>query len=382
MTGPLTILHVLEPEPDGTIGGADTHVLALAGHQASSGSLNPHLFLNQNRWVAEQATKRGIGVHGGHHLAAGKIASTRALRHVLARLNPDIVHSHGYDANFVLVGAVWPTWRTDRPAIVMTAHGWVDGYWRHRLKTRLDMACHRLADGIILCAEHQRRSLGRLANGRLIEIIPNGVDRIDASGPVSKPVQRIRSLADAGKLIVGSVGRLSREKRWQDAILAFSKARLGPDVAFVLIGEGPERANLVKLASAVETSENIHLVGFARDVARAFAAFDVFLHVSERETNSRVTLEAMAHGRPVIVAAADGITDVIQHEKSGLICPVGDINALADALDDLTGNSDRRAHLGRCAVARHSQGYTVEAMAAAVARFYERTLIHRSGSVR
>ena len=250
MNARLTILHVLEPEPDGTIGGADTHVLALAGHQASSGSLNPHLFLNQNRWVAEQATKRGIEVHGGHHLAAGKIASARALRHVLARLNPDVVHSHGYDANFVLFGAVWPTWRTHQPVVVMTAHGWVDGYLQHRLKTGLDIACHRLADGIILCAEHQRRSLGRLANGRLIEIIPNGVDRIDASGPVSKPVQRIRSLADAGKLIVGSVGRLSREKRWQDAILAFSEARLGPDVAFVLIGEGPERANLEKLVGA------------------------------------------------------------------------------------------------------------------------------------
>ena len=90
----------------------------------------------------------------------------------------------------------------------------------------------------------------------------------------------------------------------------------------------------------------------------------------------------MAHGRPVIVAAADGVTEIVQHEKSGLICPVGDIDALAGALDDLAGSSDRRAYLGRCAAARHSEGYTVEAMTAAVARFYERNLIHRSGSVR
>jgi len=182
-----------------------------------------------------------------------------------------------------------------------------------------------------------------------VRIWSRGVDRHIFS-PDMRDMAWRRSLGIADDVpVIGFVGRLVLEKGLD--IVAGVGAELrarGVKHHMLVVGEGPAGDWIAeRLPGATFTG---FLTG--TDLARAYAAFDMFLNPSITETFGNVTLEAMACGVPPVAAAATGSSSLVADGVSGRLIQPGNIGAFADALDAYARNIDLRAAHGASSLAR------------------------------
>ncbi|HXJ34724.1 MAG TPA: glycosyltransferase family 4 protein [Candidatus Eisenbacteria bacterium] len=165
------------------------------------------------------------------------------------------------------------------------------------------------------------------------------------------------------EIAIGTVCRLAWQKgldRFFAAIPAI-RSRV-PGARFLVVGGGRD-APLVE-AEAAKLGGAVRFLGQRDDVPALLAALDVFVQPSRQEVMVQTTLEAMAAGRAVVSTATVGADEAIEDGASGVIVPVEDHVALADAVAALAGAPARRAALGRAARARIERHFTMEQMLA------------------
>jgi len=135
---------------------------------------------------------------------------------------------------------------------------------------------------------------------------------------------RTRLGAAADDVLVVYVGRLAREKKLDRLAAALRRVR---GVRVALVGDGPDRERLEDLFSGLPATFAGTLHG--ADLAAAYAAGDVFAFPSDTETFGNVVLEAMASGLPVVATTVGGQTDIVSHDRTGLLFPPTDVEAFA-----------------------------------------------------
>lgn len=201
-----------------------------------------------------------------------------------------------------------------------------------------------------------------------IAIWSRGVDR--AKFDPERKSQAWRSSHGIGEneLAVLFFGRLVREKGIADFAAAFAGAALSNARALV-VGDGPARAEFAQaLPGAVFVG---HLSGDA--LGQAVASADLLLNPSATEAFGNVNLEAMAAGLAVISAEAPSSRSLIEHGRTGLLVPVGNVAGYAEALTKLADDAALREGLGKAA-RKESARYDWDAAMAEVAAAYRRLL--------
>jgi glycosyltransferase involved in cell wall biosynthesis len=181
--------------------------------------------------------------------------------------------------------------------------------------------------------------------------VPNGIgpEHFAAADPARVEHARATLHLRPGPL-VGTVARLSPEKR-VDLLLeaaAHVRQRL-PSVQFALVGDGPARGSLERLAHDLGLGHSVHFLGARDDVALLNRLWDVFVLPSGEEACPLALLEAMAAGRAVVAAAAGGSAEIVQHNLDGWLAAPDDPGALARAIVDLLANAPARRELGAAA---------------------------------
>ena len=145
--------------------------------------------------------------------------------------------------------------------------------------------------------------------------------------------------------IVLSVGRLAPEKDHATLLRAFSQVIVSRPARLVILGEGPERQNLAKLAERLDISSHIDMPGFHLNPFAYMSRSQVFVLSSRQEGLPTVLIEAMASGTPVVSTdCRSGPSEILEYGKWGLMVPVGDWCAMAEAILDTLDNpipSDR-----------------------------------------
>ncbi|PJF26729.1 MAG: hypothetical protein CUN53_06720, partial [Phototrophicales bacterium] len=128
---------------------------------------------------------------------------------------------------------------------------------------------------------------------------------------------RARLLAgrDPNSLLCIYVGRLATEKQVD---LLHETAKM-PGIALTIIGDGALRSDLERHFADTDTQFTGYL--FGDDLADAYASADVFMFTSPTETFGQVVQEAMASGLPAVVIDQGGITDLVKHGETGILCP-------------------------------------------------------------
>lgn len=141
--------------------------------------------------------------------------------------------------------------------------------------------------------------------------------------------------------VIGSIGRLGPEKRFDLLIEAARRLSLHPCVA--IAGDGPCAADLSRAASS--SGVDLRLLGHQQDVREVYEALDVFVQTSDTEGIPNAVLEAMALETPVVATAVGGTGEIVADGADGLLVPRRDVEALARAiqrtLDDEEGRTDR-----------------------------------------
>ncbi|MPV39142.1 glycosyltransferase family 4 protein [Georgenia subflava] len=181
--------------------------------------------------------------------------------------------------------------------------------------------------------------------------------------------RRLLDGAPGGTVLVGYVGRLAPEK---GVGRLAGLARL-PGVRLVVVGDGPERAALEREVGPAGARMLGRLDG--ADLARAYAALDVFVHTGTHETFGQTLQEAMASGLPVVAPAAGGPLDVVAEGETGYLYAPDDDAALAQAVRVLAADPGMRARMGE-AGRRRVLPRSWEALGEALLRHYADVVEH------
>lgn len=354
------VVHVIRPEPDGSIGGADLHVLELAAAQTELGLCRPVVLA------------AGHGTDFGHRAECLSVPIGTARQ--LGRSEIALIHAHGYESDLIgllLAGTFQLVGRT-RPPVVMTCHGIIEPDLRHRVLNLIDRTCLRRADALVAVSTHGVRQLRHIAPDRPVHLIRNGVR---APTPVpSSTTRQMREQLGAGEHdhLVGYVGRLSREKR-PDLFLdvAAQVAAMRSTARFALIGGGSLADEVRSTAARSTAATRIVLAGLRHDMDAVFAALDLLIIPSDVENTPRVLHEALSRGVPTVVTAVGDMPLMVRGAAHTAISPPGDTNALAAAaVELLTANPA----LHRRTIETSRSGGTVDHMSRAVQHVYSAVL--------
>jgi glycosyltransferase involved in cell wall biosynthesis len=184
-------------------------------------------------------------------------------------------------------------------------------------------------------------------------IVPLAVDLEEIDRPIPTAAReatlgRLR-IADETTVIL-SVGRLEFNKGFSVLAHALGRAKdeLPHPWLWVLVGKGPKESLLRGKARDLGLVENTRFVGEATDqeLAALYERANLFAHPTLYEGSSLVTLEAMAHARPVVATSVGGIPDKVKEGKSGFLVPPGNAEALAQALIKASSLGPALAELG------------------------------------
>jgi glycosyltransferase involved in cell wall biosynthesis len=301
------------------------------------------------------------------------------LARFIRRSHYAIVHTNSSKAGIL---GRWAAYLVGVPTIVHTVHGWGHHDRQHPLVRcfyiLLERITQRITDKLIVVSPRNiEKGLSEgIATRDKYVTIRSGIE-LDRFRHPSRSPETVRTELgiplDAP--VVGTVTRLSPQKAPLDFVEAAARvAERGPDVHFVIVGDGPLRAEVEAQLAALELSGVIHLTGLRGDVPDLMHSFDVFALSSLWEGLPRVLPQAMVAGLPIVATAVDGNAEAVTDGVNGFLTPPGDPGAMADALLRLLEDralSTQMGEAGRAGV----REFDARKMVSDIASLYESLLV-------
>jgi glycosyltransferase involved in cell wall biosynthesis len=345
-------LRIMEMIDRPSLGGGQTALLLLAENLdrsrfeviISSGGDGP---------LAEEAGQKGIPYIP---VPMGKRLRLRPILEIAAALKEneiDILHTHGGIAGIYGRSAAR---RARTPAVVHTLHGIHYLHYRNPflcwMYVLLERRYSRSTDRLILVCQSDFRQARkhRLAPDKKMTVILNGTDaRMDAT---AEAIARLRNELGwpSGRPVVGTVARLHRQKGIFDLLRASPKILSAcPEARIAVLGDGPEGRRLRREAFRLNLEDRLLFLGERKDAAPVMSLFDVFVLPSLWEGLPFVLVEAAALGKPIVATAVDGVPEMLEDGRTGLLVPPNDPPALAGAVIRLLRDKDEAGLIGETA---------------------------------
>lgn len=369
---PLSLMHVVDSLE---FGGLERVVTDLATAQTRRGHRVSVFSINTTTGFAAELTAAGVPVIQGHKRGTLDLGVIRKLRHHVRDDAVQIVHAHNFVPNYYAATALLGL--RGRCVQVGTVHDMGMRLSQRKLRWMYRASLMRTAAVAMVGQQVHERFVGEAyVPAQRATTVLNGIP-IDRFTNTEARRLRARELmgVGAGDLVIGAVGRLVPLKNHRQLIECMPDlvARFGA-LKLVIVGAGPLASELAGLVQSLGMSGHVLLLGQRSDVADVAAGFDIFAQPSLTEGLSIALLEASAASLAIVASRVGGNPEIVHHDQTGLLVPVGDRPALAAALATLLADAGLRTRLGRQAagwVARHA---SVDAMADAYDRFYEASL--------
>lgn len=392
---PLKILHVVYSLE---VGGLENGVVNLINR------LDPERFtqlvccLTRSGKLAGRIERKGIEVlelgHAANSLRFPLLTLTRLFR----RLAPHVVHTRGWGT----VDAVFAAKLAGVPLVIHGEHGrdWKDTEGIQPRRNQIRRLVGLIVDRYVVVCDFFRRWLKDACKVRDDKIvhIPNGVDTArfyplesaisgqqsaisnknsklsPQSIELSTSLQALRKqlgLPTAG-ILLGTVGRLDPVKDFSTLLRGFAGVRdRFADVSLAIVGDGPLRSELTKLAGDLGVGPYVYWLGERDDVPSLLRCFDLFVQTSLFEGMSNTILEAMATGLPVIATKTGGNGELVTSGETGDLIPVSSIQALAKALEKYLENPHLRQLHGLRSREKVLERFDLSLMASRYGALYE-----------
>lgn len=299
------------------------------------------------------------------------------LTRLLARERVTILQTHGARANFYgrIAGRL-----AGVPVIISTVHNSLKDYEVRSLTRGLYMFLLRvtlpLAQRIICVSDANRCDLldeCPAAESR-IQTVYNGVDlSAFPSHPDRTKVRKELDIVPGPVLVM--IARLTEMKGHRYLLEALpSLIERWPQLCCVCVGEGELRDQLRHLAVELHVERSCKFVGAREDIADVLAAADVVVLPSLSEGFPFVLLEALAMGCPVVASRVNGVSELIENHKTGLLVPARDPQALAAAIREMLSDPTAALKMGAEGRAVVQERFTVDRMVANTTAIFDATL--------
>jgi glycosyltransferase involved in cell wall biosynthesis len=370
--------RILFVSSEGRLGGAETslllHVKSLDGRFALS------VACPMPSPLAQALAACGVETHAlppppssyrSRHGVAWWWAAVRCLVTTTRRTRPDLIHANTFYAGAAALLAALVT----RRKLVVHARDLADFGVLARWYARY-------ADRLIAVSGAVRKDLvSQGVRPDKIEVVPNGLDlaviRFPGTGP-DIPAPRPAARED---FVFAHVGQFAPWKNHDLFIRAAEQvARDLPRAQFVIVGDDLfERNSLYKRtlyysARYCAAAERIHFWGWRTDMEDVWPAVDCLVHTAEAEAFGRVIIEAMAHGIPVIATDRGGPAEILQADRTGVLVPPRDVEALRRAMLRVARDA-RFAGALAAAGRRHARSHFAASQTAArMQEIYEQVL--------
>jgi glycosyltransferase involved in cell wall biosynthesis len=296
------------------------------------------------------------------------LASGLKLARFVRQHEIEIVHAH-IARDYPL--AAWAARRAGA-TLVLTRHVLFPLHRIHRLTLRRTARVIAVSQAV---AEGLRAQ--RIFDPDKIVLIHNGidVDRFAKGREVTRGVQSTNE-----KLRVGMIGHIAPIKGQEDFIRAAAViCNRRDDVEFVIAGEdksrtGANRRSAEKVIDELNLHQRIRLIGWVDEVAKLLPSLDLFVSPSRSEPFGLAIVEAMAAGVPVVATMSEGAQEIIDDNQTGRLTPIGDVEALAKAIDGLLSDSEERSRLVKNARTAVRENFSMERMLSATEQVYREAL--------
>lgn len=359
------VLHVvLSLQP----GGAERLVIELCQRLAGEIRSAVCCLDGPGAWAGELGDT-GIEVVALHREPGFRPSLARRVAQIAGKLNARVLHCHQYSA--FVYGALA---QLARPGlrVIVTEHGRLDATPASRRRRMVNRVLNLLPGRVFAVSTELRARLIEegFPAGR-VRVTHNGIEPGPDSSKERRGHARKALALDRDALVIGAVGRLDKVKSYATLITAVGALRhQGMSPRLVILGDGPERAELASCVRATGLDGVVLMPGYRPDVRDLLPAFDLFVNSSVYEGVSLTLLEAMAACLPVIATRVGGTPEVVDDGVTGLLIPAGSVTALEAAARRLLSDARQRQIFGRNGRERVLRCFGIDAMVRRYADVY------------
>lgn len=373
----MKVFHIID---SGGLYGAEVMLLNLVEEQLDLG-LEPVICSigepgSKEKEIEHQARARQLPLEIIRMLPGPNIFGAIRLLRRAKQIDAQIIHSHGYKGN-ILLGFV-PSWLRSIP-IISTLHGWtsVSGFSKMAAYEILDRLALHFVDAFVCvnASMLKRPELKRLKLKRSY-VVDNGIPNNSFPETSRMEAMKLIPIDDAilfGKhFIIGTIGRLSKEKAYDNLIAALGfVVKTGIDAHLVVIGEGDQRNALTNLTSQMGLLDRVHLIGYRQNASRYLPLFDVYAISSLTEGLPITLLEAMRAQTPVVATRVGGIPNVLENGNAGVLVDPAEPRKLADSIVKIKNDNAFRKVLVKKSYERFVNYYSSRKMAEGYLKIYQ-----------
>lgn len=350
MKQPNKKINVLQCRSTYTTGGGPDKTVLLIGEKADPEKFNMILMYlrgahDKEFQIGNWAREKGLTIHEVLERGKFSLKNVKEIHRLIQRDQIDIVHTRDYKtAIFVYL----LTFFHPHVKFVFTAHLWQDlDSLKMKLYTWLNLKALTRYHKIIAVSDALKQfMIKRGVDKEKIVVIHNAID-VDAWNR-EKVVSTIREelhIPSTSK-IVGVVGRLRSEKDLPTTLKVAEKIiQKRPDTYFLIVGDGPDRPMLEQQVQRMGFADKILVLGFRKDTMNIYADMDVFASTARTEGTPNTALEAMAMGVPVVYTAVGGVPELIEDGYDGILCKVGDIGGISEAILSILNDEEKAKSL-------------------------------------
>ena len=279
----------------------------------------------------------------------------RSLVRLMRRYRPQVVHTHLSKAGFF--GRLAARY-TRRPAVFHTYHGHIfagyDEFSKPKMELfrRMDQIAARCTDRILALTQSQALELQAAGIGRPAQyrVVPLGLDlKPFLDGPDSRAALRAELGLAPETPLIGHISRLVPVKSVHYFIEAAQMVRrTHPDAVFLVIGDGPSRPELEKVAQEKGLlGSGVRFLGFRADLPYLNRGLDIVALTSLQEGTPVAIIEALTAGRPVVATDVGGVATIVRHGETGWLSPPRDAAHIARGITTFLDNPDQAATWGQ-----------------------------------
>ncbi len=313
------------------------------------------------------------------------VRSYLALRRILRRFRPDVVHTHSGKAGLLGRQAAWSL---SVPVVVHGVHGAPFHPYQPAAARAFFRACEcyaaRRCHAFISVSDAMTELMvaAGVAPRERFTTIYSGME-VEPFLQAARHRERVRGELGYGPehVVIGKVARLFHLKGHADVIRAAERVVAAcPEARFLFVGDGVLRDALQRQIARLGLSGHFTFTGLVppERIPELLAATDLVVHASLREGLARVLPQALLAGRPVVSYDVDGAREVVLSGETGLLVNPQDVAGLAEAVIRLVQDPALRARLGAAGPPRLAEAFRHQYMTARIRELYQRLLAQRS----